>query len=153
MPFSDNFEIAKCICFNVGRFEAPQVKNVDSKSMIAKPMIPQFKFDDIKTWTRASSQNLSSVLNDPRRHGRQSYLFTQLWGEGFVPQDVVPLTLLPIIPKVYFDGYVKRMEFVSLPIIPFVAVVACLAFYFFVYISGCSTEHSMYLAPKIFNIL
>jgi len=103
--------VEKVHIFLDGRFEAPQVKNVDSKSMIAKPMIPQFKFDDIKTWTRASSQNLSSVLNDPRRHGRQSYLFTQLWGEGFVPQDVVPLTLLPIIPKVYFDGYVKRMEF------------------------------------------
>ena len=97
----------------LGRFEPPQVKHEESKSMIAKPKIPKFKVDDAKTWTRASSQNLSSVLNDPRRHGRQSYLFTQLWGEGFVPQDVVPLTLLPIIPKVYFDGYVKRMEFVS----------------------------------------
>lgn len=69
--------------------------------------------DDIKTWTSCSSQNLSSVLNDPRRHSRQSYLFTQLWGENFVPQDVIPLTLLPIIPKIYFDGYIKRMEFVS----------------------------------------
>ena len=137
------------MCFNLGRFEAPQVKYVDSISMIAKPRIPQFKFDDIKTWTRASSQNLSSVLNDPRRHGRQSYLFTQLWGEGFVPQDVVPLTLLPIIPKVYFDGYVKRMEFVSLP---FVVVIACLAFPLFVCISGCFTVHSMYLDPMIFGI-
>ena len=90
-----------------------QVQTQQSSSMIAKPKIPKFKVDDVKTWTKYSSQNLSSALNDPRRHGRQTYLFTQLWGESFVPQEVVPLTLLPNIPKVYFDGYIKRMEFVS----------------------------------------
>lgn len=97
-----------------GRVEPQKIETSESKSMVVKPKIPKFKVDDVKTWTRASSQNLSSVLNDPRRHGRQAYLFTQLWGESFVPQDVVPLTLLPNIPKKYFDGYVKRMEFVSL---------------------------------------
>ncbi|XP_065066741.1 vacuolar protein sorting-associated protein 54-like isoform X1 [Rhopilema esculentum] len=94
-----------------GRVDPSQVQTQQSSSMIAKPKIPKFKVDDVKTWTKYSSQNLSSALNDPRRHGRHIYLFTQLWGESFVPQEVVPLTLLPNIPKVYFDGYIKRMEF------------------------------------------
>lgn len=65
---------------------------------------------DKTSWTQHPCQNLSSVLNDPRRSTRESDFFTRIWGESFVPQGVVPLTLLPNTPRGYFADYWKRYE-------------------------------------------
>lgn len=69
---------------------------------------------DKTSWTQHPCQNLSSVLNDPRRSTRESDFFTRIWGESFVPQGVVPLTLLPNTPRGYFADYWKRYEIVSI---------------------------------------
>ena len=68
---------------------------------------------DKKDWTRYPCQNLSAVLNDPRRSVRETDFFTRLWGEEFVPQEVVPLTLLPNTPRFYFVDHYKKYEIVS----------------------------------------
>ena len=64
------------------------------------------------SWTQHSCQNLSAVLNDPRKPSRQPDFFTRLWGEDFIPQPVVPLTLLPNTPRSYFVDHLKRYEIV-----------------------------------------
>ena len=76
----------------------------------------KYKDDDLtdkKSWTQYPCQNLSAVLNDPRRSARETDFFTRLWGEGFVPQEVVPLTLLPNTHRCYFVDHYKKFQIVS----------------------------------------
>ena len=84
------------------------------------PSSPFIKYKDdnlealgMKSWTQHPCQNLSAVLNDPRKPTRQPDFFTRLWGEDFIPQPVVPLTLLPNTPRSYFTDHLKRYEIVS----------------------------------------
>lgn len=65
-----------------------------------------------KSWINYPAQNLSTVLNDPRKGARETDIFTRIWGESFVPHEVVPLTLLPNTPKSFFNDYWKKYEFV-----------------------------------------
>ncbi|XP_047133571.1 vacuolar protein sorting-associated protein 54 isoform X1 [Hydra vulgaris] len=66
---------------------------------------------DIKTgWTQFPCQNLSAVLNDPKRKSRETDFFTRVWGEDFVPQVIIPLTLLPCFPRSLFLDYWKKYE-------------------------------------------
>lgn len=87
------------------------------KSTTSSPTI-KYKDDNLQalgltSWTQHSCQNLSAVLNDPRKSMRQTDFFTRLWGEDFIPQEVVPLTLLPNTPRSFFVDHLKRYEIVS----------------------------------------
>ena len=72
-----------------------------------------------KKWTQFPAQNLSAVLNDPRRNVREIDFFIRVWGESFVPHAVVLLTLLPNTPKSYFDEHWKKYEFVCFFLFPY----------------------------------
>uniref|UniRef100_A0A7M5WYY1 Vacuolar protein sorting-associated protein 54 n=1 Tax=Clytia hemisphaerica TaxID=252671 RepID=A0A7M5WYY1_9CNID len=81
------------------------------------PSSPFIKYKDdnlealgMKSWTQHPCQNLSAVLNDPRKLTRQPDFFTRIWGEDFIPQPVVPLTLLPNTPRSLFTDHLKRYE-------------------------------------------
>ena len=84
------------------------------ESLYPRPRLPPISFPKASSFTvYSSTQNLPAILNDPRLLKRQTDFFTKTWGEDFTPQDVPPLTLLPKIPKIYFDDYLKKTEFVS----------------------------------------
>jgi len=77
--------------------------------------VVKYKDDSLKkgdkSWINYPAQNLSTVLNDPRKGARETDIFTRIWGESFVPHEVVPLTLLPSTPKSFFNDYWKKYEF------------------------------------------
>lgn len=81
-------------------------------TLYPRPRLPPISFPNASAFTvYSSTQNLPAILNDPRLLKRQTDFFTKTWGEDFVPQEVPSLTLLPNIPKIYFDDYLKKIEF------------------------------------------
>ena len=86
---------------------SPKATHKDNKTKVQP-----FTYEVSRTWTRHSCQSMSAVLNDPSRRGRQVDMFTKMWGESFVPQEVVPLTLLQLTPMSYFSEYWKKIELV-----------------------------------------
>jgi len=87
------------------------------ETLYPRPRLPPISFPNASAFTvYSSTQNLPAVLNDPRLLKRQTDFFTKTWGEDFIPQEVPPLTLLPKIPTIYFDDYLKKTEFVSNPL-------------------------------------
>lgn len=88
------------------------------ETLYPRPRLPPISFPNASSFTvYSSTQNLPAILNDPRLLKRQTDFLTKTWGEDFIPQDVPPLTLLPKIPQIYFDDYLKKTEFVSYLII------------------------------------
>lgn len=86
------------------------------ETLYPRPRLPPISFPNASAFTvYSSTQNLPAVLNDPRLLKRQTDFFTKTWGEDFIPQEAPPLTLLPKIPTIYFDDYLKKTEFVSNP--------------------------------------
>ena len=84
------------------------------ETLYPRPRLPPISFPNASAYTvYSSTQNLPAILNDPRLLKRQTDFFTKAWGEDFIPQEVPPLTLLPKIPTIYFDEYLKKTEFVS----------------------------------------
>ncbi|KAJ7371032.1 Vacuolar protein sorting-associated protein 54 [Desmophyllum pertusum] len=82
------------------------------ETLYPRPRLPPISFPNANAFTvYSSTQNLPAILNDPRLLKRQTDFFTKAWGEDFVPQEVPPLTLLPRIPTIYFDDYLKKTEF------------------------------------------
>ena len=96
---------------------------MDRKDSLPSFAVVKYKDDTLvntgKKWTQFPAQNLSAVLNDPRRNVREIDFFTRVWGESFVPHAVVPLTLLPNTPKSYFDEHWKKYEFVCFFLFPY----------------------------------
>ena len=94
--------------------ESSSVTNDDS--LYPRPRLPPISFPGASSFTvYSSTQNLPAILNDPRLLKRQTDFFIRTWGDDFIPQEVPPLTLLPSVPKIYFDDYLKKIDFVSNP--------------------------------------
>lgn len=88
------------------------IASVTDETLYPRPKLPPISFPNASTFTvYSSTQNLPAILNDPRLLRRQTDFFTKTWGDDFVPQEVPSLTLLPKIPKIYFDDYLKKTEF------------------------------------------
>ena len=82
-------------------------------SLVPIQRIPPISFPHEKKFTvYDSNQNLPAVLNDPRSTRRLHDFFTKTWGEEFIPCSVPALTLLPHIPKPYFNDYLRRIDLV-----------------------------------------
>ncbi|CAG0885994.1 unnamed protein product [Darwinula stevensoni] len=63
---------------------------------------------NVKEWNVfLASQNLASVLNDPKR-GKQRDLFTKTWGESFIEKEVPSCPFLPEIKVEDFTAYLKK---------------------------------------------
>lgn len=118
----DDYEnhVEKChVRLNGRTIENEETKKPFLKSRRSMAPIIKYKDDNLQafgmvSWTQHPSQNLSAVLNDPRKPTRQSDFFTKEWGEDFVPQSVVPLTLLPITPRSFFTDHLKKYEIKSM---------------------------------------
>ncbi|KAK2560887.1 Vacuolar protein sorting-associated protein 54 [Acropora cervicornis] len=88
------------------------VKTSPDETLYPRPRLPPISFPNASSFTvYSSTQNLPAILNDPRLLKRQTDFFTKAWGEDFTPQEVPSLTLLPKIPRIYFDDYLKKTEF------------------------------------------
>ena len=100
------------MCYFLAKSEGNATAGDDT--LYPRPRLPPISFPNASSFTvYSSTQNLPAILNDPRLLKRQTDFFTKTWGEDFVPQEVPSLTLLPNIPKIYFDDYLKKIEFVS----------------------------------------
>ena len=100
------------MCYFIAKSEGNATAGDDT--LYPRPRLPPISFPNASSFTvYSSTQNLPAILNDPRLLKRQTDFFTKTWGEDFVPQEVPSLTLLPNIPKIYFDDYLKKIEFVS----------------------------------------
>ncbi|XP_068729722.1 vacuolar protein sorting-associated protein 54-like [Montipora capricornis] len=90
---------------------AESIKTSADDTLYVRPRLPPISFPNASSFTvYSSTQNLPAILNDPRLLKRQTDFFTKTWGEDFVQQEVPPLTLLPKIPRIYFDDYLKKTE-------------------------------------------
>lgn len=109
-----NMHYYNIIILYVGK-SSETVKTSPDETLYPRPRLPPISFPNASSFTvYSSTQNLPAILNDPRLLKRQTDFFTKAWGEDFTPQEVPSLTLLPKIPRIYFDDYLKKTEFVSL---------------------------------------